>query len=178
MRSDMNLYSPAVTPITLGASAAQLKWANLMHQRLEGIFSGYWTPLETRSQGYVSLGSSTLLPSAVLRPTEERKEFVETTFAPATKPPSLTLGTNGDTLSLVSQAACQPLARTQDEKDPGPTTRGLSYFGHAKWPTPPRVPQFTSAKFFSSSRWNRSTLRLRHTIQPSRKLRLSAQDSV
>src|ERR1035438_988945 len=51
-----------------------LKNANVLdsgqvrHQRLEGIFSGYWTPPDKRSQGLVSSGSSTLLPSAVPRP--------------------------------------------------------------------------------------------------------------
>lgn len=115
MRSEVTRIGTLVTPITLARQWGSVEWLHLKQSRLEGISSRYWTPLETRLQGFVSSGSSTLLPSA-----------------PYDRLIKLTAHHLWNIILLVSQAAYQSLVRTQDDEDPGPTIRGLSYFGGAK----------------------------------------------
>ena len=93
--------APTVTGVTSNMETHLLEWLHLSQSRLEGISSGYWTPSEKRLQGFVSSGSSTLVPSAGLRPAECQRSPDSVT---------LTLGANSSTILIVSQAACQCLA--------------------------------------------------------------------
>ena len=151
------LSESIVTSITIRKQVCSLDSFHLRHKRLEGISSGYWTPLEKRSQGHVSSGSSTLLPSAVLRPASVPLARSPSSLAISSIGESLTVSRNRSNLCLtVSQAACQLLAPSVLSKGSGVTTRGFSHLG----PLPP-------SNFRSTSK-----------IHLRRKLKVSAQDFV
>ena len=152
MRNENALLNSFVTAITSDLEPPSLEWLKLKQPRLGSISSGYWTPFETRSQGFVSPGSSTLLPSAVLRPAELHQSFKSTRFV------TLTPEEIGSTILIVSQTACQLLASIDLFKGSGLTTRSLLTF----WP-PNRI---------------LSNLRLSLSNKPRRKLYLPAQHFV
>ena len=152
MRSSFARYIANVTVVTSKAICESLELGNLRQGRLEGRSSRYWTPSEKRSQGLVSSGSSTLLPSAVLRPTERHGSPKPARLI------ALTHEANGSRIWIVSQTACQLLASSDVLKGSGLTARSLSAF----WP----------------STHSRSNLRPTLLIPSRRKLNLSALDSL
>src|SRR5690348_12096003 len=114
MRSSCASQS-VVTNVTSTEKVCSLSSVHLRRPRLEGISSRYWTPSEKRSQGLVSSGSSTLLPSAVLRPAEHHESSESRRFV------RLTRQANSSTILVVSQTACQLLAPLVSTKGSGTT---------------------------------------------------------
>jgi len=112
MRSRRTQTAMSVTRITSHVQLNSIHWARLRHPRLEGISSRYWTPPQTRSQGLISSGSSTLLPSVVLRPAHLQDSIAPTRIHASMLVGSLTPNLNRSNLST-SEAAGHLLASTQ-----------------------------------------------------------------
>ena len=131
MRSNIEQIESSLIRVTFDMERVPVRWSNLRHTRLEGISSRYWTPSEKRSRGLVSSGSSTLLPSAVLRPAETAGHVGPTTSESASASDSLTHATVRSTIDLVSQTACRLLAPTKnDARRPRTDYPGSLLFSH------------------------------------------------
>ena len=131
MRSEVRHVESSVIRVTFDREPVPVRWSNLRHSRLEGISSRYWTPSEKRSRGLVSSGSSTLLPSAVLRPAETQGDITPNTSGYTGVSDSLTLAGDRSRIDLVSQTACRLLAPIQSEaKRPRTDYPGSLLFGH------------------------------------------------
>jgi hypothetical protein len=128
MRSEIGVAQHTMTGITGDLGLCSVEWLYLRQPRLEGISSRYWAPFETRSQGLVSSGSSTLLPSTVLRSEKTAAAVLLAQDAISRPANSLTAARDRSNLAIVSQTACQLLACSELSKGSGMTNRSLSTF--------------------------------------------------
>ena len=120
----MAAMNTRVTRITSVLRDYWIDWTNVRQHRLEGISSRYWTTSDTRSRGFVSSGSSILLPSAPYGRLSHREGANARSIADSV---SLTATEEYHIFVAVCQTSRQLVADLQDNEDPGPTIRGLSY---------------------------------------------------